>query len=352
MYDTILRNQVKANRIVTVSEYIKVDSISKYNGTYFFDANGRVTEFNMVYGNGFNRNKFYYNKIGSWTKTIRYDSQDTSKIESIKIWTWDVENHLLKEERNVDINGKMEMRKTFESTYSKTAKGVYRIVRKRYEDNKFHSTIYGHDSTSGKQKFYVSYEYRPGDVDEKGRRAGVKTVARSYTKDFCTYDDVLTYQVFGKSEVLNKIKTQYIQLDVKGRLLEVGEINYDDVYMDFMQEHPEDFNPNFYAPVFLKALLEGKVQGVKNPEFKNAYDAAGRLIEKDLFVYCYTMKYNEKGQLVEQFGENKENQSTKQLYWYNEKGLISKTQSTSLDPLSENAQVTKQESTFVYSYRD
>ena len=294
MYDTILRNQVKANRIVTVSEYIKVDSISKYNGTYFFDANGRVTEFNMVYGNGFNRNKFYYNKIGSWTKTIRYDSQDTSKIESIKIWTWDVENHLLKEERNVDINGKMEMRKTFESTYSKTAKGVYRIVRKRYEDNKFHSTIYGHD----------------------------------------------------------RIKTQYIQLDVKGRLLEVGEINYDDVYMDFMQEHPEDFNPNFYAPVFLKALLEGKVQGVKNPEFKNAYDAAGRLIEKDLFVYCYTMKYNEKGQLVEQFGENKENQSTKQLYWYNEKGLISKTQSTSLDPLSENAQVTKQESTFVYSYRD
>lgn len=189
---------------------------------------------------------------------------------------------------------------------------------------KLNSTTYTRDSIDGIYRYIVSYEYRPEDIDEKGRKHGEKMVWRYYTTDYCLYEDHVEYSVFGSIEVAKKISSSYYQRDEKGRLLESGNINYEEVYMDFVQEHPEDFNLNYYSPLFVKAVFEGKVQGQRKADLKCVYDAKGLLLEKQFYGSNCKYKYNDKGEITEVVCDSEFGTSTQQ-FWYNENGLISKT---------------------------
>lgn len=358
--DTILRKQIISNRISAITEMVTEDSLTKYNGRYCFDTNGRGIEMNMVYGLAQYRNQYEYNASGRWTKTIRYEANDTTKVESWTKYTYDADNRMLKVEKGNNREGKTVVNTLYQSKVIKGKKGTIKMESQRYEDNKLYSTTYSHDSISGKDTFGVYYEFRPGNVDETGRRIGEKTLIRSYTKDHCSYMDEIKYRVFGASETVQKIKTTYTQLDDKGKFLEYGTVLYDETYMDFMQEHPEDFHPNYYSPVFIKALFEGKVQGQKQAENKNTYDANGALIQKEtndypedprageLITFRYEFKYNEKGQMIEQTMQGVEGYNSLQVFWYNKNGMIYKTLLTYWNTSEENP--VKKTKTMEYVY--
>ncbi len=336
------------------------DSLTKYNGRYCFDTNGRAVEMNIVHGLAQYRSQYQYNALGFWTKTMRYETNDTSKIESWTNYTYDAENRLLKVERGNTREGKTVVNTVYQSKVIKGKNGAIKMESQRYEDNKLYSTIYSRDSISGKDTLGISYEFRPGNTDENGRRAGEKTLVRRYSKDHCFYVDEIKYLVFGSKEVVDEVKGAYTQLDEKGKLLEEGKIIYDDVYMEFMQEHPEDFHPNYYSPIFIKGLFEGKVQGQKQAENKNTYDANGALIQKEtndypedprageLITFRYEFKYNEKGQMIEQTMQGVEGYNSLQVFWYNKNGMVYKTLLTYWNTSEENP--VKKTKTMEYVY--
>ncbi len=283
--DTLIRKQIISNRISAITEMVTEDSVTKYNGRYCFDKNGRGIETNFVYGLAFYRTQYEYNASGRWTKTIRYETNDTSKIESWTNYTYDAENRMLKVEKGNNREGKTVLNTIYQTKVIKGKKGAIKIESQRYEDNKLHSTIYSKDSISGVDTFGVNYEFKPGHVDETGRRMGEKTIFKTYTKENCSYTHEVKYTVYGPTETAQKITSQYTQLDEKGRFLEEGTLVYDEAYMEFMQEHPEDFNPSYYSPLFIKALFKGEVQGLKQAENKHTYDAKGALIQKETNDY-------------------------------------------------------------------
>ena len=344
--DTVLRAQVIANRVSSVTERVIQNGVPKYNGHYNFDALGRVVESNQAYGLGYDRRKMEYVKTNHIAKTINYESEDTTKIMKWERSTFDENGRRLTMERGDYQDGKEIISKTMDSKKIVDEKGRTSTEIYQYSGNELSSIISWTDSIVGIYTFYISYEYRPGDVDENGRKTRKKMVRRYYTEDRCLYNDALEYQVYGPIERVKKISTSYRQSDDKGRLVETGEMDYEEVYGDFMQEHPEDFNLNFYSPSFVKAVLEGTVQGERMPDIKYTFDEKGVLLEKFSHGIIYKFKYNDKGQMTEAISEY-----TTLLIWYNEKGLPSKTVSTYMNPndvISGKKEI--QECTYGYTY--
>lgn len=325
--DTTLRALMKTNHISSVTEFVKEDSASHFNGRYFFDSNGLVTD--LVTGRGpyYTRMKFTYNKTGLVTKQVNYNNMDTSKVESWSERTYGARNRMLKSVRGLMHEGKATVNTEYETKILSEKKGAQVMESKRYDGPNLLSTTLSRDSISGKDTLMVSYEY---GIDRRtGKRTAMaKTLSRSYVKDRCYYDDVVKYRVFGKTETAHKISTRYFQLDEKGRWISHGEINYDSAYEAFVQEHPEDFNPNYYPPLFMKAIFEAKIKGERLPEDERTLNGDGLPVQTESQGYRYTLKYNEKKQVTEQFLHKDQELVGTLVFWYNDQGLLTKTRNT------------------------
>ncbi len=323
--DTTLRALVKLNRVNAITETnLLYNSVSRY----CFNKDGRVIE---TFNNSGHRMKFEYNAKGLVTKRISFDDKDTSKIEAWTSITFNDKGYLLKEENGNYQDGKLVVHTESETKVLSEEKDKTRMVTYKYLGDSVYETITGLDSTSGIYNYYITYTYRPEDIDEKGRKQGNKTVERTYVKNNCFYQDEITYKVNGRIEIADKIESYYTQTDAKGRTIASGKMNYENAYMAFMQKHPEDFNYYVFSPLFLKAVLTGTVKGEKEADSKYTYDVKGRLIEKDFYGSNYKFKYNEKNQITEQI--NGGNLNSTEQFWYNEKGLIIKTRN--IQPANE-----------------
>jgi hypothetical protein len=330
--DSLLQKGLRANKVRSVTELLKEDSTKKFNGVYYFNTDARTIELVTPYGTGFNRMKFEYAKNGITTRQTRYDYEDTSKINTWSMLTLDVKGRILKDERGEMREGKVYISKNYEIIYGQGKKSDRMVASKRYRDNKLESTTVMRDTIIGKDTFGISYETSPEGVDRKGRSFAKKTLSHFYRTEGFEYHVQIEYFVFGGKESAQKVTTYYTQFNENGRVVEDGEIDYDEAYTDFMQEHPEDFNPSYISPLFIKAVLAKKIKGQKKPENRYSYNSKGLVTEyivsqaesrpESGYEYVYQIKYNDKDQLVEQITFSHGEKIGDQKLWYNEKGLI------------------------------
>ncbi len=342
--DTILRKTLKKNRVRCVTETLKEDTMKRLNGRYCFDKNGMTTDMVFARGRGFDRISYTYNTAGEITSGIGYKFNDTVHMDNAKYWTLDDKNRIIKEVRKIDRNGTYVDYITYENKYLSDGRGKVQMVVERFDPNIPKSTtIYGRDSVSGVDTFFVSYEFNKGET----RYANKKELAHQHIKDFCVYREDLVYNVYGPTETVKEIKGAYSQYDDKWRLLSYGSIEYKDVYMDFMQEHPEDFNVSYYAPVFVRALFDGKIEGKKNQQASYKYNAQGLLTEMKEGEFVYTLSYNTKRQMIKQVTTSDKKDTSVQMQTYDAKGLLIKAVNTYTD---ENGKKFVSESTYKYSF--
>ncbi len=343
-HDTLLIPQIKAQKVSCVTERITKYN-NAFNGRYCFDSVGRVIE--TINGSG-QRIKYEYHDKNLVSKQIYFEERDSSKINSWSLTTYDKNGRVLKVEHGYFHESKAMLSKDTETKLSgENSARPYAEITKYYGD-KIVSTTLEHDSTSGIYNFHISYSYEPEDVDEKGRKQGKKTLERSYFKDNCIYEDEIKYKVNGRIEIAENIETRYTQTDSKGRVLEYGDINYEEAYSTFIQEHPEEISYYAMSPLFIKAIFEGKIKGVREADAKFTYDVKGRLVEKHFYGSDFKFRYDEKNQLVEVRCSG--NQHYTELYLYNDKGLIEKAASTHWNPNEEGSPKNTNEVTYTYTY--
>ncbi len=347
-YDTLLQAGIRTNKVRTVSEWQK-DSIKHCNGYYVFDNKGRVIKLSTARNGIYYRKQFVYNDANAIIEDISYVNGDTTKIESWKKRTYDAKNRLLLEERGQHYGGQDLKGKSIEVSYSTNKKGAevrrYRsYIDYRPEPSK---TTVSYDSLAGDIKYTISFTSQ-GSGSQQGPQYGERTLVRTYTRDNGEYSDIVTYRAFGKNQVATAVSSTYVLYDDKKRLLEYGSVSYEEAFMDFAQEHPEDYSEGSYSPSFITALYAGKINGQKKTELKMTYTASGQIETKSQDNWHYTLHYNAKDQVSDYTLEGEEGYRAKMEIWYNEKGLITKTLQSSWN--ADNEEGPKQSFEFQYTY--
>src|SRR5690606_28054360 len=125
--------------------------------------------------------------------------------------------------------------------------------------------------------FFVTYKYRektPSLFLEEKTVSCTKTIAN------IDYNHEFSYKLYGNRETVSEIKTTYFKYDKRKNLLEYGEIDNQETYLDYMQNYPEEYHPGYYVPFFVKALLEGKTNPNKKVLVKQTFDAKNNLLTK------------------------------------------------------------------------
>ena len=347
-YDTLLQSGIRTNKVRTVSEWQK-DTVKQYNGYYVFDAKGRVIKLSTARNGVFYRKHFAYNNANAIIEDISYVNGDTTHIESWKKRTYDAKNRLLLEERGQHYGGKDLKGKSIEVTYSTNKKGAEVRRYKSYIDYRpepSKSTV-SYDSLAGDIKYTVNFESE-GSGSQQDPQYGERTLVRTYTKNNGEYSDMVTYRAFGKNQIATAVSSTYVLYDDKKRLLEYGSITYEEAFMDFAQEHPDDYSEGSYSPSFITALYAGQITGKKKIELKTTYNALGQIETKSQDNWRYTLNYNAKNQVSDYTLEGEEGYWAKMEIWYNEQGLITKTLQSTWNV--ENEAEPKQSFEFLYTY--
>jgi YD repeat-containing protein len=339
--DSTLVALVKKHKVKSISQVVSTPNYTFTYGEFKYDEKGKVI-YILTQGG-----KTGYEYDGDvLVKLTRFNNKDSA--ESWQKYTYDDKNRLLKTELIYYQQGKLinYVEKESKLISEEKDKSRWQITKYGFED--IYTISYSLDSSANNLHYYIEYEYRPKDVDEKGRKRGNKELTRSYTKNNCKYEDMIKYKVYGRLETPHDIKTYYYQGDDKGRLIEYGEVDYGPAIEQFMSEHPEEFSYGTISPKFIKAVLNGELKTDRRLKIKQVYDAKGRLIEKVHYGTRYTFKYSAKGQLAEQIKQG--TQPTKDELFYNEKGLITRVRTTGYTTDSGNKTVVLEESNFTYTY--
>ncbi len=347
-YDTLLQAGIRTNKVRTVSEWQK-DSVKHYNGYYVFDAKGRVIKLTTARNTVFYRKHFTYNNANAIIDDISYVNGDTTHVEFWKKRTYDAKNRLLLEERGQHYGGQDLKGKSIEASYSTNKKGAEVRRYKSYIDYRPEpsSITLSYDSLAGDLKYTINFESQ-GSAPQLEQQLGKRTVIRSYAKNNNEYSDNITYRAFGKNQRAIEISSTYVLYDDKKRLLEYGTITYEEAFMDFAQEHPEDYSEGTYSPSFIAALYAGKITGKKKIELKITYNALGQIETKTQDNWRYNLHYNAKHQVSDYTLEGEEGYRAKMEIWYNDKGLITKTLQSNWNV--DNETEPKQQLEFLYTY--
>jgi len=221
-----------------------------------------------------------YDSQGRLVKKIYHDNRDTSKITS-----WEV----------------IEYNDTITKYYFYKADGSGRLIRsvKNIKEGRFNLTIETHYGVTDTTVF----------------------VSRSspYGAN-CILTDNISY---GKHHNVVNLETYYTKYDTKGKLIEIGKMNYVDSSIAFMKSHPE-FMIGLYSgdTTSYQLILDRKFEGEPEIIARYTYDDAGNIsTETKAFGMdstCYS--YNDRGQVIEarHFGFS----SSIEKYEYDENSLL------------------------------
>ncbi len=221
MWDTTAMSQLKKEKVKSVTETITGQGKTYLNGYCTYNQQGKITEACRLFGIGFSLIRSEYDNKGLLSKQTTYDQKDTSKIAHWLKYLYDDKGRQIKE-----IEGFIRDDKSNEFTKSESVitekNSVTRTEKRIYSGDKVYKTEYSRDSTSGIYTFKMTYEYNDRDTDEKGRKRGKKKLHRIYTLDHCHYEDIIDYDVYGRIETGDKIKSYYHLYDAQDVNLNSG----------------------------------------------------------------------------------------------------------------------------------
>lgn len=339
--DSALQDLVQKQKVKSISQIIATPNYTLTYGEFFYNEQSQITRMHtQSYTVG-------YEYSGTLrTKELHYNKKDS--LESWTDYVYDEKKRLVKTIRNYYSQGKLISYTENETKPIAEDANKKRWETTRYGINDIYTIKYSLDSTANNIHYYIEYEYRPKDVDQKGRKTGDKKMTRSYIKDNCRYEDIVKYKVYGRLESTKDIETHYYQGDEKGRLIEYGDLDYEKGMMQYISEHPEQYLYGAYPTGLVKAILDGQLSAERKAKITQVYDANGRLIEKKHYDKRYSFKYNSKGQLIEQVTQG--NYPATDTIYYNKNGLISRIVTTGYTLKSGDKTVVLEESNFIYTY--
>lgn len=316
-YDSTYTKLFQKNKVRAVTEIIAATNYTVTNGTAYFDKKGQVELYQT--NSGTTKNHF---KNGRVLKTDHLKQGDTATVEGWTEYHYDSTGILLKTENCSFNEGKLQRGTDSETIIKYRSSGKMRYQTTKYGYKDIYAVTSVLDSAAGDYHYTITYEFRPDEVDEKGRKIGEKELERSYEKDHCLYQETFKYKVYGRLEVPEDVKGYYYQNDDKGRLLEFGEIDYEKAMDEFYSEHPEEFTYGALSPRFIEALLAGKLSKGRNPNIIQKFDKNGKMTEQQHYGTNFKFKYNAQGQLTEQSAAFGEQPPRVETYIYDKLGLL------------------------------
>jgi hypothetical protein len=350
--DTALIAKVKRHKIRSAQEVVLQNGKTQLLKKYYFDHNGKVCDMYTFSGTGVSRKHFEYDKNGFVTLEQYYEDGDTTKISSSQSMQYNASGQLLSKKNNYTLDNKQvnEIEFISKPILSTSTKTIIE-AQEFYRANKT-ARLKFIDSIVGADQYTCSYRFKEGDADEKGRIHGKKTIERSHKQGAVTFSDEVEYEVYGNTESPKDIKSSYYEYDAKKRMLEFGEINYEEVYADFLQRHPDNFNPYQVSPLFVAAVFKNEITGQKRPDAKFTYNQKGQLLEKLFYGIIYSFEYDAIGNTIAYTtkAENADYGKSNFKLFYSEMGLVSKIISESTPPEGSGAAAERQELTYIYGH--
>lgn len=350
--DTVLTAKVKANKVHSAQEFILQNGAPVLLKKYYFNGNGKVCDMFTLGGNLYTRKHFEYDTNGMLALDQSYEQGDTTKISATQSMQYGTSGQLLSKQQQYKIDNKEVNEKEFSSkTVMSTSTKTIIEAEEFYHANKT-ARVRFIDSIVGTDLYTCSYRFREGDLDEKGRIHGKKTLERNHKLGTTVINDEVEYEVYGKIESPKDIKTHYYDYDANKRMLEYGEINYEEVYAEFLQRHPDNFNPYQVSPLFVAAVFKNEIKGQKRPDAKFTYNQKGQLIEKLFYGTIYTFEYDAAGNVIAYStrGEKADYGKSNFKLFYNKMGLVSKVVSVSTPPEGSGTAFEKQELSYIYGH--
>lgn len=347
--DTLLIAQLKVKRVSSVTETLVQNGVTTI-GQVYFDKEGRYVEMTYPY-----RVKLEYNRSGKVTKTTTYSAGDTGKVGYWFRNTYDDKDRHVKTEYGQYEGEKLTVSKKSESRIIKDKAGVLRMENLGYFNDKVVSSSVYLDSVSGIYRYVIVSDYEDQmafyGMPGQGLTFRKKTLTRSYVIENCSYEDRIVYDGEGDGGHVMEFETTYQLRDTKGRMIEKGVLDVYEAYEKYLAAHPEPLNPmnpNVFPSGFVKLFLSGKVKGQRKASVTYTYNARGLLAGKKDYGSIYKYYYNEQDQLSQLTSEGY-NSYTHQ-YWYNDKGLVIKMQTTPGKYDGTGQRTVPKESTYEYSY--
>lgn len=342
--DTSLIRKIKKADIKSAVEKTMRGTEVLQNKTYVFNTSGRISDLYETVGATKTHKSYSYNTRGQVVSEIEFGSADSNQIVASENNMYTDKGQLLHSEKLLLTEGVLGIESIIESRVVLSSATKTIVESDEFFRGNKTASYKLIDSIVGKTKFAITYRYKENDVDNKGRIHGKKNVVRTYVLNGTEYEDNIEYEVYGSSESSKDISTKYYVRDAKKRLLEHGTIDYEAVYADFLQRHPDNFNPYQISGLFVEAVLKNQVMGTKRPDAKFIYNAKGQLLEKTWYGSKYKYSYDAKGNIISFSieGDGIDNGLIKNTLSYNEKGLVTKLVS---DVLSGSGSNVKKETT-------
>lgn len=261
--DSLLRAQLKINRVNSVTETIKKNDVTSSVGRIYFDTLARVIEATYPY-----RVKWEYDQGGRLIKWTSCDIKDSTKVYYWFKYDFDAKGRLLKQEHGQYEGKKLTISKISESKTISEIKGVIKRETNMYFNNNITATAISLDSVSGIYKFEIHRTYEsigamyglPGMSDKTEK----KKLIRRYVIDSCYYEDKIEYEMDGGVETVKNIETVYDQRDRKGRVLEHGIIEIDGEYEKYLAKHPRGREESIHVSCLRKIIFGYQGTGSEN----------------------------------------------------------------------------------------
>ena len=270
------------------------------------------------------RIKFHYDSLGRVIKVDNYGSEDSTKLAYWSSTEYDAYGHAISGAQGRYDNQPETFNLKYKVVKQKSSAGYFMTDGRAYMDTFLVQKIYHLDSLAGKYRYeieqqldYMSAMYGLPATDEMA--LGKKTVKRSYTKDTVAYQDYIEYSIQGTETKLMNVGTTYTISDRKGRVLEKGELDYNDAFELIMAKHAEAELQGGYPNEMAEALLSGKLKGKKNARQKWTYSNKGLLLLRKEYGSDYVYTYDAKDQVILVKCSNYAPHTM--AFSYNEKGL-------------------------------
>jgi len=308
--DSVLKQQIESFKIDAVAEWHHEGGNSFLNSYHAFDLRGNMVMQLQAFGRFMNKYSFEYDEKGRRIKFVAYNNPDTSVVDYWITYQYN------------DVG-------TMVKSVMHSSKGPDQIESVTTVD------------TSGKYVNITDYNA----LNEKSvRRMYFDSVSRTLTVDIM--DITQTGEIA-------KLATHYTVYDEYNRVVESGDVKYDDAFHAHVMTLGESAETMALEQLFYQMVLQGKLSGQKEPTSNYYYDGSGQLTSKSVYGQSVSIKYNAKKQVIERRSWSEENERIDgpdpkfvriTMYKYDGKGLLVREQSKEGGKQDDDIE-------YIYSYR-
>jgi len=340
--DTVWRKKIKAAKVKQVTESITENGINSFSARYRFTSTGRVAEELWPYENGFVKRVYKFNNKDFCIRGEVYN--DTLTLLNWKRWEVDVKGRAIKENYGFVKDGVKTEYLTMEAEIISEQEGHRSTIEKKYSAGVYETRKLSYDSIFGTDTFLVKIELPPPGQDfGPYPKPFTKEVLITRRTDSLRYDFQMRYNADAKAAEGGYVICFYDRHDRKGRLIEFGRIDYENLQKNGQKSNSYYSSGNrLHSPEMVSKIINLQASGDKRILALNTYDAKGNLIEKKDEEFVSKFYYNEKAQLVKYeysrherpnsmnsllYGNQEPIDNGVVIYKYNSKGFVIEMQS-------------------------